>query len=320
MFTVAVAILVELLGAGPARGAAAAAPGAGGTAAVADPAPAVVQEPAADEPAPAVPHLDLERLYTEGRFDEALASARAQLQAHPEDVDLYWHVARAMYEIGERVQKDRADYDKEAWYAEMLSVCERGLALDPDHPHLLFGKGIALGRLGTTRGIIASIRYADDIEAAWKAAADSDTPYRSLGGEEILPCDAYMALGTFYRLVPDMWIVKVLTGTRGDLGEALRWLERADRCSPGRIEILKELGVARICYGQRHHSPEHVVQGVALLRRVAEMPPTKPTDVIDVRHAAMVADDPDMACAYSRDGQAEIDARQLEEMTAGQAP
>ncbi len=298
-------------------------------AAVADPASAPASDataaptappPVAAPPPPAMPHLDLEQLYTEGRFDEALESARAQLDANPDDVDLYWHVARAMYEIGERVQKDQADYDKEAWYAEMLSVCDRGLALSPGHAHLLFGKGIALGRLGTTRGIIASIRYADDIEAAWADAAASDYTYRSLGGEEILPCDPYMALGTFYRMVPDMWIVKVLTGTRGDLDKAIQWIERADRCSPGRIEIMKELGAARICYGQRHHSPEHVVQGVALLRKVAAMPPTKPTDVIDVRHAAMVADDPDMACEYSRDGQAEVDARELDEMTAGEEP
>ena len=264
------------------------------------------------------PHLDLEQLYTQGRFDEALALARAQLEQSPQDVDLYWHVARAMYELGEREQRDQASYDKEAWYAEMLAVCDRGLQLSPGHPHLLFGKGIALGRLGTTRGIFASIKYADDIEAAWKQSAQSSVSYRSLGGEEILPCDAYMALGTFYRMVPDLWIVKVLTGTRGDLDQAVEWIERADRCSPGRIEILKELGAARICRGQRDGDDQEIVVGISLLHRVADMPPTKPTDRIDVRHAAMVAADPKMACAYSRDGQAEIDAEALDRVTAGQ--
>lgn len=270
------------------------------------------QVPSTTDALAAGAHGDLERLYTQGRFDEGLALARARLDADPQDVDLYWHVARLMYEIGERVQKDQATYDKEAWYAEMLSVCERGLALSPGHPHLLFGKGIALGRLGTTRGLVASIRYADDIEQAWLTAANSSYTYRSLAGEEILPCDPIMAVGTFYRMVPDLWVVKVLTGTRGDLDQALSWLQRADRCSPGRIEIMKELGVARICAGQRRGQDELVVQGIATLRQVAAMPPTKPTDHIDVKHAAMVADDPDLACAYSRDGQAEVDARELE--------
>jgi len=263
-------------------------------------------------PTPVLPHADLEQLYTQGRFDEGLKRARAQLDANPNDVDLYWHVARFMYEIGERVHKDSADYDKEAWYAEMLAVCERGLTLSPGHPHLLFGKGIALARLGTTRGIVASIRYADDIEGAWMSSAHSDSRYRSLGGEEILPCDPMMGLGTFYRMVPDMWIVKVLTGTRGDLDKALDYLNRADRCSPGRIEIRKELGVAQVCYGQRRHQDQMVVQGIQTLREAAAMAPTKPTDVTDVRDAAMVADDPSMACAYSRDGQAEVDAKALE--------
>lgn len=269
---------------------------------------------------PAVPHADLERLYSQGDFDGALELARAKLDAAPNDVALYWHIARAMYEIGERVQRDQATYDKEAWYAEMLDVCDRGLALSPDHPHLLFGKGIALGRLGTTRGIVASIRYADDIEAVWLGAAESSYTYRSLGDEEILPCDPIMALGTFYRMVPDMWIVKVLTGTRGDLDKALSYLSRADSCSPDRIEIRKELGVALVCTGQRRKQDELVVQGIATLHEVAAMPPTKPTDYVDVKHAAMVADDPDMACEYSRDGQAEIDAAELREQGARATP
>lgn len=286
------------------------------------PAPAAPPDatPAVPDAVAAGAHGDLERLYTQGQFDAGLELARARLDANPRDVDLYWHVARFMYEIGERVQRDQATYDKEAWYAEMLSVCERGLALSPGHPHLLFGKGIALGRLGTTRGLVASIRYADDIEQAWITSAQSSYTYRSLGGEEILPCDPIMAVGTFYRMVPDLWVVKVLTGTRGDLDKALDWLQRADRCSPGRIEIIKELGVARICAGQRRGQDELVIQGIAGLRAVAAMPPTKSTDHIDVKHAAMVADHPDMACAYSRDGQAEVDAKALESQSLRATP
>lgn len=258
------------------------------------------------------PHTDLEQRYTEGRFDEGLAQARMALSTDPTDVDLHWHVARFMYEIGEREHRDQASYDKEAWYAEMLAVCERGLALSPDHPHLLFGKGIALGRLATTRGIVASIRTAGEIERSWTIAARSNYTYRSLGGEEILPCDPIMALGTFYRMVPDLLVVKVLTGTRGDLDRAITLLTEADACSPGRIEIGKELGVALVCAGQRRKQEALVLAGLTRLRAVTTSPPTKPTDHIDIRHAAMITADPSMACAYSRDGQAEVDARQLE--------
>ncbi len=270
---------------------------------------------------PAPPSLvDLEDLYTQGDFDQGLAQARAMLEARPGDVDLYWHVARFMYEIGERVQRDQARYDKEAWYAEMLAVCERGLALSPDHPHLLFGKGIALGRLATTRGIVASIRSASEIERSWTLAARSDYVYRSKGDEEVLPCDPIMALGTFYRMVPDLLVVKVLTGTRGDLDRAISLLAEADACSPGRIEIGKELGVALICAGQKRKQDSLVLTGLARLRAVAASAPTKPTDHIDIRHAAMVADKPELACAYSRDGQAEVDARQLNETGVRAAP
>lgn len=265
-------------------------------------------------------HGRLEELYTQGDFDQGLAQARAMLLAAPGDVDLHWHVARFMYEIGERVQRDEASYDKEAWYAEMLAVCERGLAVSPDHPHLLFGKGIALGRLATTRGIVASIRSASEIERSWTLAARSPYVYRSRGDEEILPCDPIMALGTFYRMVPDFLVVKVLTGTRGDLDRAISLLAEADACSPDRIEIGKELGVALVCAGQRRKQDSLLLSGLARLRAVAASTPTKPTDQIDIRHAAMVAANPDLACAYSRDGQAEVDARQLNEAGVRASP
>lgn len=255
---------------------------------------------------------ELELRYTRGEFELGLAEARAAMAAHPEDVDLYWQVARFMYELGEREGGIPAPR-REAWYAEMLSVCEQGLRLSPEHPHLLFGKGIALGRLATTRGIVASIRSASEIERAWTVAANSGYSYRSLGGEEILPCDPIMALGTFYRMVPDLAVVKVLTGTRGDLDRSISLLRQADRCSPGRIEIGKELGAALLCAGMRRRQDALVVEGTQRLLQVAASTPTKPTDHIDIRHAAMLARQPELACAYSRDGQAEVDARQLGE-------
>lgn len=250
-------------------------------------------------------HEDLERMYTNEAFDSGILEAKAQLERNPDDVDLYWHIARFLYEIGERHAKDAAGIDKEALYEEMLEVSNRGLHLDPDHPHLLFARGIATGRLGTTRGVIASLFMAEDLEADWLRVADSRWEYSSLGGEEVLPCDAYSALGILYRLVPDWWIVEVIAGMRGDLDASLAYLQRANDCSPDRMEIVKEYAVIRICYGQRHDSAAMVEAGIRDLHRMLTFAPKKPTDHTDLRHAQMLIDEPALACAYSRDGQAE---------------
>ena len=257
-------------------------------------------------------HEDLERMYTDGAFDSGILEAKAQLERNPNDVDLYWHVARFLYEIGERHAKDAAGIDKEAIYEEMLEVSNRGLHLDPDHPHLLFARGIATGRLGTTRGVIASLFMAEDLETDWLRVAESRWEYSSLGGEEVLPCDAYSALGILYRLVPDWWIVEVIAGMRGDLDASLAYLQRANDCSPDRMEIVKEYAVIRICYGQRHDNAAMVDAGIRDLHRMLTFTPRKPTDHTDLRHAQMLIDAPELACEYSRDGQAESHRSELE--------
>jgi hypothetical protein len=256
-------------------------------------------------------HLDLEHLYTTGAFEEGLVEAKAQLAKAPKDVDLYWHVARFLFEVGERYDRDAPGVDKETIYEEMLAVADRGLARVSDHPHVLFARGIAVGRLGTTRGIIASLFTADELESDWLRVANSGWVYSSLGGEEILPCDAYAALGILYRLVPDWWIIEVIAGMRGSLDKSLEFLARADDCSPDRIETLKEYAVIRMCYGERHDRPALIAAGIQDLKRVRTLVPSKPTDHIDLKHATMLLNDPSLACAYSRDGQAETDRSEL---------
>jgi len=249
--------------------------------------------------------------YTEGRFDDGMALAKQRLESASDDVDLYWHVARFYYEIGERYDRTATVVDKEALYQSMADVANAGLVLSPGHPHLLFAKGIALGRLGTTQGVLSSLFLAEEIEQSWLQVAESDFAYRSLGGEEILPCDAYMSLGVYYRMVPDWWIVEWIAGTRGDLDKSLLYLDKANACSPNRIEVLKELGVGMVCIGQHRDQSDLVESGLQHLRSAISLPPKKPTDATDLKHLQMLLNQPELACEYSRDGQAELDRSKL---------
>lgn len=259
------------------------------------------------------PHYDLELLYHQGRYEEGRQAALAKAQLAPDDVDLLILLLRFNYQIAEAEPKGSKRIDKERWYEDMVEMADHALQLRPDDARGHLARGAARARLGTTRGLVASAMTLPSVEADVRFAADARQPYASIGGEEIQPCDAYLVLGIIYRLVPEWWIVEAMTGTRGDLDESLRWLERANACAPGRIEPMKELGVARLCYGQRRAAPEVAAAGAALLREVTHLSPSRPTEVADVAHARMILDDPQLACAYSRDGQAEVDRRALPE-------
>ena len=253
------------------------------------------------------PHYDLEVLYDQGRMDEGLEKAQAQLAQHPEDVDLYWHAARFMFEVGERFDRTDKSIDKVAWYEEMVRLFETGLRRDPTNAHLLFGLGIAKDKLGTTKGVLASLFMAKDVEAAWLATASSSYRYSSIRGQEQLPCDAYLCLGIFYRLVPDSFIVELIGGTRGSLDKSISYLERSDRCGPERIGTLKELGVSQLCRGGKTKDDALVVAGRSTLLKAKALPPEGDTDVTDIRHIDSILANPKLACGYSRDGQQDLD-------------
>ncbi len=282
---------------------------------------ASAQAPIGDVPAalvdhvvgPHSPHFDLELLYTEGRYREMLEAARERYRAHPEDADLAWHMARAYYEIGEDFERTNQAMDKESWYREMWDVVEGALAKKPDDPHLRFARGIAIGRYGTTRGVLASLFLAKQVEADWVAAATSGYKYRSLGGEEEMPCDVYQALAIYYRLVPDWWIVQAIAGTRGDLHKSVAYGEKAVACSPHRIRNLKELGVAQVCLGKRTEDAALVDKGLGTLRRALAEVPSSASEKVDLNHVPRLLADPDLACAYSRDGQQDLDRSNLPE-------
>jgi hypothetical protein len=258
-------------------------------------------------------NYDLEVLYFEGDFKTGLQQVDQRL-AVAATSQLYWMKARFLYEMGELFERDDPSLDKEAHYQKMLDTADKGLALAPGDLHLRFARGIAMGRLGTTRGILASLFMADDVESDWKAVATSSTyQYASIGGKEVLPCDAYHALGIFYRLVPDWWIVQALAGTRGDLSKSVEWHQKAVKCKPNEAANWLELGVTQLCLGQDTGDEATLEAGRASLRKAQGQTAHSARAKIDVRNAGRVLADESMACEYSRDGQQDLDESKLKQ-------
>jgi hypothetical protein len=257
-------------------------------------------------------NFDLEILYYESKLDEGLKLTKERLARNPSDKDLYWLKTRFMYEIGERFQRTDGSIDKVAWYQEMLDTAEAGLAIAPGDPHLRFARGVAMGRLGTTRGVLVSLFMAKDVESDWLSVANGSWRYSSLGGIEVLPCDSFHALGIYYRLVPDWWIVQMIAGTRGDLDKALLYNQKSIECKPEEVENWKELGATQLCIGTNNKDAAMIEAGKKTLRHALTLPAIRERSKIDQKHSQMLIDDPSLACEYSRDGQQDLDEKKLQ--------
>lgn len=259
------------------------------------------------------PNFDLEILYYEGKYKQGLAEVEKRLAQPSPTSDLYWMKTRFMYEIGEALDENDTSIDRMAWYQTMVDTVDAGLAQFPGDLHLKFARGVAMGRLGTTRGVLSSLFMAKDIERDWLDVAEQHTwDYSSLGGSELLPCDAYHALGIYYRLVPDYWIVQMIAGTRGDLDKSLAWHQKAVACKPREIQNYKELGATQLCIGEKRKDPAMTQAGIASLNKARSLHPNNERARIDIRHSAAMIADPSLGCGYSRDGQEDLDEKKLE--------
>ena len=70
--------------------------------------------------------------------------------------------------------------------------------------------------------------------------------------------------------------------------------------------------MTQLCIGTTRDDPAMLAQGVATINRYLTLPPTSKTDVIDIKHGARLLGDPKLACGYSRDGQQDLDEKQLQ--------
>ena len=264
----------------------------------------------AAELAPAV--AEAEALWVQDQQEAALRLLEQHLAQSPNDVEALWRKARALYDKGERLAAAKAPVEQRlALYTEVGRLAEQILAVSPGHAEGLFWKGTALGRAATARGILSSLSSADDVERLWLQATRAPYRYEAAHGASGFPADAYYALGQFYRLVPDSSIVKVLTGTQGDIDESLVWLRRGAKAAPRRVEMWKELGVSLLCKAERDGDAAAAAEGRKALAQAAGLPVVKATDRIDHQHIPIILGRADEACTYSRDGWQDLDTSKL---------
>lgn len=260
----------------------------------------------------AAPALDplveqAEALWTSSDFEASNAAIDKRLAVAPGDAEAIWRRARNMYSQGEVLSEQGASAaTRIAIYEEMEALVTGGLEKNPGHGALMHWHGTAMGRKATAKGVLSSLFMADEIEDAWMGAANAGYTYRSANNTSSLPGDVYFALGQFYRLCPDWALVKLLTGTKGDIDKSVSWLRKGVQDSPQRLEVQKELGVSLLCKAERDDDAAAAAEGRRWLEKAAALPVQKKTDEIDKRQIPVILSRPAEACGYSRDGWQEV--------------
>lgn len=254
-------------------------------------------------------------------YIDALEKARLMFaQARklaPQNAEAHWLAGEANYTLGELLPETAKDR-RTKLYEETIALTRACLKnIDPDDAGCNHFFATGMGRLATTRGVMASMRSAADIEKAWLRGLKAK-PKRVMVWGDPLFVNIQYGLGVYYRMAPDWWIMKVMLGTRGDKKKAVELFKAASLAQPYRLELQKEYAVALLCYGTNDDDAKALAEGRALLKRIIagefDAQDVRATDPTDKKHASEMLAAPEKACGYSRDGYQEIDREKAEEM------
>lgn len=255
------------------------------------------------------------------KYIEALEKARLMFaesrKLEPKNPESYWVAGETNYMLGELLPETAKDR-RAKLYEEVIALARTCLKeIDPNDPGCNHFLSTGMGRLATTRGVLASMRSAAEIERGWVKGLKAN-PKRAMVWGDPLKVNIQYGLGVYYRMAPDWWIMKVMLGTRGDKKKAVELFKAATTAQPYRLELQKEYAVALLCYGTTNDDDKSIADGKALMKRIIagdfDVKDVRSTDAIDKKHAAEMLADPDKACGYSRDGYQEIDREKAEKM------
>lgn len=243
---------------------------------------------------------------TTEQYIKALKKSRVMygyLRNKDPQVQYFWKDLESAYYLGEMLPE--GDKRRESLFEEMETLADTCIKSYPEAVGCWLYRGIALGRGSTTRGLLQSAFAAKHVEKAFLKTLELAQSGKTKLDSEFLDAARY-ALASFYRIVPDSWVVKALTGSRGNIDKSIALLRLAVASEPFWIEIEKELAVSLLCKAKRDKDAKAKTEGIEILKDIVhgkfDASSPRITDVVDKDHARMLIKNPGVACGYSRDG------------------
>lgn len=235
------------------------------------------------------------------------------LRREPQWLDGYWLLASEAFQLG-------ATYNKESELGQARRAFERGRVaaekchkMDRKNPLCRLFLGSCIGKIGTIDGVFASLSQAKEVHDLWKSVTRS--PYNFYFRPNMtLQGSARYALGIFYRLVPDSFIIDLLFGVSGDIETSVRYHKESLIVDSGNPCSHLMMAVALICRadGEKDHADHR--DGLRRLTNVLTMKSADiPQDVCKAG-AKSVLKDPGLACGYTTAKQQELSEDQIEEL------
>lgn len=218
-------------------------------------------------------------------------------KAEPEWIDGYWMTGEAAFLLGNSytnpkdLQKARAVFEKGREWTEKC------LQKDEKNPLCKLMLGAAIGKIASIDGIFSSLKNAKRVQQLWTDAATSGLNY-PLSATSSLQGNTNYALGIFYRLVPDFFLVQWLFGVKGDIKKSVAYHEKTLEIDPPNACNELMLAASLLCLGKGKADTEDGKKGMAMLARAKTRPANSSVTEICSKDIPKLEKDPSLGCGY----------------------
>ena len=173
-------------------------------------------------------------------------------------------------------------------------VKDSSFHLSPCH----FARASLTAKIASIKGLFASIAKARAAQEEWTQVADGDVDM-VLTKQHTLKASANHALGLYYRLVPDLWLVQFLFRVRGSLDESLRRHRLATGAHAQNACFLFGESTSLLCRGQKKNATSDVQAGHMLAAKVLRMKVAAPLFIACQESVRQIFQKPELACGFT---------------------
>ena len=230
-------------------------------------------------------------------------------KSYPEDPYSYWAHARSTFFKKEdfyTTQEGETPEKVEKAKLELAEKChdytDKCIEVSRKTPECYLLKGSCYAMQASTWGVgRKSLRVCKPMDDAWAKAIRLPSSFRHAEGVTTAQL-ARILRAILYRIMPDRWWFRFLSGVRGSKEKAYRWMKDSAQGSLlAEPMVVIERAATAICYGRAKKKPELVVEGMKLLEDGLKLPTRYPTDDFDKRNMQILMNKPEESCDYRRE-------------------
>ena len=241
-------------------------------------------------------------------FLRRVAILEEVLKKNPKFIDGYWMLANNVTRIGESFDSSKPEQLSEAraLLVKARKNAETCLRLKPDFPMCKFFLGASIGKIATIDGIFASLGTGELVLNSWIDVYESNMNYVFQDGYQLQGIVRY-ALGIFYRVVPDFFLLKWMFGISGDIDKSIVMHEEAlEYGNRGPCAKLM-LSVSMYCKTGGDPGESYTKKASNIVDEILASQTTSEDTRICLKDAARIRNEPAKACGYTKAKQQETD-------------